>query len=76
MVEKKYRSVVKTISWRAVGTIDTIFISWLITGEIGFALSIGGVELFTKMILFYFHERAWTRINFGRVKEKEIDYQI
>lgn len=76
MVEKKYRSVVKTISWRIVGTLDTIFISWLITGEIGFALSIGGVELFTKMLLFYVHERAWTRISFGRVKEKEIDYQI
>lgn len=76
MVEKKYRSIVKTVSWRIIGTIDTIFISWLITGEIGFALSIGGVELFTKMILFYLHERVWTRINFGRVKEKEIDYQI
>ncbi len=75
MIEKKYRSVVKTISWRAVGTLDTIFISWLITGTWTYAFSIGGVELFTKMLLFYFHERAWTRINFGRIKE-DMDYQI
>lgn len=75
MIERKYRSIVKTISWRAVGTLDTIFISWLITGEWAFAFSIGGVELFTKMVLFYIHERVWTRINFGRIKEN-MDYQI
>ncbi len=76
MIERKSRSIVKTISWRAVGTVDTVFISWLITGHVAFALSIGGVELFTKMLLFYLHERAWNKIGFGRVKTKEIEYQI
>lgn len=75
MADKKYRSVVKTVSWRVIGTIDTIIISWLITGEIGFAVSIGGVELFTKMALYFFHERLWERISFGRVKDKP-DYEI
>lgn len=75
MADKKYRSIVKTVSWRVIGTIDTVIISWLITGEVGFALSIGGVELFTKMLLYFFHERAWERISFGRVKE-EPDYEI
>ncbi|WP_299617280.1 DUF2061 domain-containing protein [uncultured Tenacibaculum sp.] len=64
--EKPMRSVVKSISWRAVGTIDTIVISWLITGEVNTALSIGGIELVTKMLLYFFHERVWNSIKWGR----------
>ncbi len=75
MHEKPYRSVVKTISWRALGTLDTVVISYLITGSFAMAASIGSIELITKMVLFYFHERAWNRISFGRVK-KDIDYHI
>jgi uncharacterized membrane protein len=75
-LEKGYRSVVKTISWRALGTIDTIIISWIIIGNFRFAVSIGGVELFTKMFLYYFHERLWARSKFGMVKEAKIEYQI
>lgn len=75
-VEKGYRSVVKTITWRILGTIDTIIISWFIVGDLRFAVSIGGIELFTKMFLYYFHERIWARSNFGRVKEQNIEYEI
>ena len=75
MREKAYRSIIKTISWRTLGTIDTIIISMIITGEISMALSIGGVELFTKMILYFFHERLWNRTSFGREKEKP-EYEI
>ncbi len=76
VIEKKRRSIVKTISWRTVGTIDTIIISWIVIGDINFAVTIGGIELFTKMILYFFHERAWNKINFGRVKETAIEYEI
>ena len=74
--EKKRRSVVKTISWRTIGTIDTILISWIVVGNVNFAVTIGGVELFNKMALFFFHERAWNKSNFGRVKEVPIEYEI
>ncbi len=60
------RSLVKTISWRVVGTIDTVLISWLITGTLELAFSIGLVELVTKMALYFFHERAWNKINWGK----------
>jgi len=50
-------------------------ISWLITREFKFALSIGLVELFTKVFLHYGHERLWNRISFGRVKTND-DYTI
>ncbi len=76
MVEKHGRSVAKAVSWRTLGTIDTIIISWLITGKLTFAISIGVVEVFTKMVLYYFHERIWNRIKFGRVMPKETDYNI
>ena len=66
--EKLYRSLVKAISWRITGTIDTILISWLITGQVKWALSIGFVELFTKIFLYFVHERVWDRLDFGRIK--------
>ncbi len=76
MSEKSYRSILKSVSWRTIGTIDTILISFLITGKVTLALSIGGIEVFTKMTLYYFHERAWNRIKFGRAKSSDTDYQI
>ena len=58
----KWISVVKSISWRMVGTIDTMVISYIITGELTMAISIGSFEVFSKMVLYYFHERVWERI--------------
>jgi|TARA_B110000967_G_scaffold24831_1_gene22875 uncharacterized membrane protein len=66
VVENVKRSLLKTISWRIIGTLDTILISWAITGALSLAFSIGFVELVTKMVLYFFHERAWNKINWGR----------
>lgn len=76
MTDKPYRSVVKSISWRTIGTIDTMVIAYFITGKLALALSIGGIEVFTKMALYFFHERTWNKIKFGRVKDSAIDYDI
>ena len=59
------RHVAKTITWRLLGTIDTMIIGWFITGNILTGLKIGGIEVITKMILYYFHERMWFKINLG-----------
>jgi uncharacterized membrane protein len=64
--EKPIRSIVKSISWRIVGTIDTIIISWIITGKVTLALAIGSIELITKMLLYFFHERIWNIIKWGK----------
>jgi uncharacterized membrane protein len=69
MADKRYRSLVKAVSWRLTGSLDTMIISFLITGHLRWALTISGVELFTKVGLFYAHERVWERLPFGRVKE-------
>ncbi|MGB1971086.1 MAG: DUF2061 domain-containing protein [Flavobacteriaceae bacterium] len=60
------RSLLKTISWRFIGTLDTIFIAYLITGTVSQALSIGGIELVSKMFLYFFHERAWNTTHWGK----------
>ena len=64
--ENAARSIAKAISWRILGTIDTIVISFFITGEITMALSIGMVEVITKMVLYFFHERLWNIIKWGK----------
>ncbi len=63
LTDKPIKSVLKSISWRIVGTIDTMVISYFITGKITIALSIGSVEVLTKTILYYFHERLWAHIH-------------
>ena len=65
--DRKLKSAVKAVSWRIVGTLDTMIISYILTGKLHVALSIGSVEVFTKMILYYFHERAWNSVRWGRV---------
>jgi uncharacterized membrane protein len=76
MGERHYRSIAKAISWRVTGTMDTIIISYLITGgQTKVAISIGCVELFTKVALYYAHERVWNRLSFGKDKPAD-DYHI
>ncbi|UAM96646.1 DUF2061 domain-containing protein [Polaribacter litorisediminis] len=76
IIESNKRHIFKTFSWRAIGTLDTIILSWIISGNPLAGLKIGGSEVGTKMILYYLHEKLWYRINFGldkrlkRMKEK------
>jgi len=69
MADKPYRSLVKAVSWRFTGSLDTMIISFLITGSPKWALTISGVELFTKIGLYFLHERVWEAIPFGRIRE-------
>jgi uncharacterized membrane protein len=64
------RHLAKTITWRIVGTIDTMCVAWIVTGNPMTGLKIGGVEVMTKMVLYFLHERIWFKINFG-LKNRE-----
>ncbi|PID68948.1 MAG: hypothetical protein CR989_03905 [Flavobacteriales bacterium] len=66
--DKFRRSCVKALTWRILGTFDTIVISWIITGTFSMALTIGGIEIISKMVLYFFHERIWNTINWGKWK--------
>lgn len=63
--EKPVRSLLKALSWRITGSLDTILLSWLFTQNVNTALAIGLTEVLTKTFLYYFHERAWNRVRIG-----------
>ena len=59
------RTSVKTGVWRTIASLDTFALAWFFTGSVATAASIGGLEIFTKLVLYFFHERIWARIPFG-----------
>lgn len=59
------RHLLKTVTWRIVGTLDTMFLAWIISGNPMIGLKVGFAEVITKMVLYYLHERTWYKINFG-----------
>ncbi len=63
------RHILKTFTWRLIGTIDTILLGWLVSGDPTIGLTVGGAELFTKIILYYLHERVWYKSKFGIKKD-------
>jgi len=67
------RHVLKTITWRIIGTIDTMILGWIITGNALTGVKIGGMEVVTKMVLYFLHERVWFKINFGLPKRKNVN---
>ena len=64
--EAHSRSFLKAVSWRITGSVDTFLLSLLITGSFKFAGSIAATEMITKIVLYYFHERAWALVPWGR----------
>jgi uncharacterized membrane protein len=55
--------LLKAISWRVVGTIDTAIIAWFVTGRFSIAMSIASIETITKILLFYIHEKVWSKLS-------------
>jgi len=76
VIEKPYRSMLKAVSWRMTGTLDTMVVSFIVTKSFKLAFSIGVIEVVTKMVLYYFHERVWARLKIGRVVEENPEYTI
>ena len=58
MISRK-RHMAKAVTWRVVATTATIIIVGLSTGDWRVGLGVGGIELPTKMLLYYLHERFW-----------------
>jgi uncharacterized membrane protein len=64
--ERRYRSILKTVSWRILATLTTITIVYMFTRKVALSLGIGLVEVVSKMILYYFHERIWNLVTLGK----------
>jgi|SRR5690606_21104080 len=65
------RHLFKTITWRILGTLDTMTIAWIVTGNPLTGLKIGLAEVLTKMVLYYLHEKVWYKIDFGLDNRKQ-----
>jgi uncharacterized membrane protein len=63
--ERHVRSLAKAVSWRIFASIDTFIISFFVTGKISLAGTIAAVEVMTKIVIYYLHERAWVAIPLG-----------
>lgn len=61
-----YRSILKALSWRVLATTATILIVFAFTGKLVLSLGVGAVEVVTKLILYYLHERIWGSLGIGR----------
>ncbi len=66
--ESHLRSVLKAVSYRLIGTVTTWLLAWSVTGDMATALTIGALEPVAKMVIYYFHERAWQQVPRGTVR--------
>lgn len=67
------RTFFKTISWRVVATFITAGVTFLLTGRLDFAISVGVADSLVKFFIYYFHERLWSRTRFGQVVKPEYE---
>ena len=66
------RHLLKSLSWRIIGTIDTFLLSYILTGSMSFGLSISGFDFFSKLFLYYFHERIWFLSKIRNVNKRHL----
>ena len=65
----RIRSLIKTITWRILASLDTFLIAWFVSGSVSVGGWIATIEVITKIILYYFHERAWNRVKWGQFEK-------
>ncbi len=65
------RSILKTLTWRILASLDTFGIAWIITGSLWAGASIAGIEIVTKLFFYYLHERAWSHVNYGAMSHPD-----
>ena len=73
MDDQRKRSIVKSLTWRALASLTTMIIVYAFTERMALSLGVGAVEVFSKMALYYAHERLWTRIRWWRAWLGETD---
>ena len=66
----KSRSFAKAILWRAVATINTFIILYIMTDKLSFSIFASGWTTIVNFIAYYYHERLWNKIAWGRTDEK------
>ncbi len=72
-MESHIRTIMKAFSWRFIATLVTFTVAWVVTKELTFAVEIGIIDTLIKLGAYYFHERAWIGVKFGKLKKPEYE---
>ncbi len=75
MPDRRIRSITKTVTWRTVAFIITGIVSYVFTGNFFVSAAIAGVDSVAKLFSYYFHERVWEHVSFGKKKIKASDFE-
>lgn len=67
MQDSPYRSLLKGLTWRAIATVSTMVVVYLMTGNLGLMATVGLSDVTFKMVFYYMHERLWGRVRWGRI---------
>lgn len=59
------KSLLKTLSWRVIATLITVSVVYIYTGEALLSFGIGAMDMLLKIVVYYLHERAWIKVNWG-----------
>jgi uncharacterized membrane protein len=74
-MEYRYRSWAKALSYRVTGTLYSFVVLYIITGKLVLSLSLSGIEIVSKIFIFYAHKRVWDKLKFGKIEHRP-DYEI
>lgn len=74
--EYRKRAVIKAVTYRGLGTLVTMSVIFVFTGELMLSIGAGVVEVVAKMTFYYLHERLWERISWGKHKHPLADIPV
>ena len=63
---RRIRSFAKAISWRFIASVITLTVVWIATGDLKLSGLVGGIDFMIKILAYYYHERFWAAVSWGR----------
>lgn len=66
MEETRFRAITKALTYRFWQSLNTFIISLIITGKLEMAAAIVSLEVIVKIFVYFWHERIWNMIKWGR----------
>jgi uncharacterized membrane protein len=65
-LESNLRSIVKALTYRFWQSLNTFLISLIVTGKIEMATAIVSIEVLIKIVVYFWHERIWSKIRWEK----------
>ena len=66
MIETNKRSITKMITYKLSVLIEGSLVTYLITGNLELSILLQSTKQFIMLFAYYFHERIWDKISWGR----------